>query len=298
MANNLNVGPGRKPWTDNVLLLQNYPHLNRIGKHRMSFRNNKHGIILVAVVMLIVFASVVISGVTFFIIQRFSQTGMKLSGMRALYLAQAGIHNALYNFRFRALTGTGSFSLGRTDIDAQNYFIVGGTDADFVMVDASLAAIGEAKNQTILNLTVRNANNTREVTIDRVIIQWDFSARRMREVRINGSKQWNGNLASPADCDIKDFPLDSASTIYLINGIEFDKDIGTIGYVDIEFVMLDGSSRSLRVYPASNDLNFVVRATGKTVNSNLYRSIKAEYDVLTAKITDYREISDEMLALP
>ncbi|MCK5082998.1 MAG: hypothetical protein KAR31_08850, partial [Candidatus Omnitrophica bacterium] len=162
----------------------------------------------------------------------------------------------------------------------------------------SLAAIGEAKNQTILNLTVRNANNTREVTIDRVIIQWDFSARRMREVRINGSKQWNGNLASPADCDIKDFPLDSASTIYLINGIEFDKDIGTIGYVDIEFVMLDGSSRSLRVYPASNDLNFVVRATGKTVNSNLYRSIKAEYDVLTAKITDYREISDEMLALP
>ena len=296
MANNLNVGPGRKPWADNVLLLQNYPHLNPIGKHRMSFRNNKHGIILVAAVMLIVFASVAISGVTFFIIQRFSQAGMKLSGMRALYLAQAGIHDALYDFRFQQnLTGTGSFSLGRTDIDAQNYFTVGGTEASFVMVDASAAAIGGTKNQTILNLTIENANNTRAVTIDRMIIRWDVDARWMRAIQIGGSKVWNGNLRSPANIDIKNFVLDAVPTVYSIDGIAFDKDMLAVSFVDVEFVMLDGSSRNLRVYPASNDFNFVVQATGKTISSNLYRSIQAQYDVPTATITDYREISDEML---
>ena len=261
----------------------------------MSFRN-KRGITLIAAVMLIIFASIAVLGVTFFITQRFSQNEMKLSGMRVLYLAQAGIHNALYNFRFQKnLTGTGSFGLGKTDIDGQNYFTVGGTEADFVMVDASTAVIGDTKNQTILNLTIQNANNTRAVTIDRMIIRWDVPSRKMKEIKMNGSKVWVGNQVSPADIDIKNFVLNAVPTIYPVDGIKFDKDIRAVSYVDVEFVMLDGSSRNLRVYPAANNLNFVVRVTGKTVSSNLYRSIQAQYDVFTSKITDYREIRDEIL---
>ena len=107
----------------------------------MSFPN-KRGITLVAVLMLIIFASITVSGLTIFIVQRLSQNTTQQLSTRALYLAQTGIQNALYNFRFEDLTGDGFFSLGQTNIDANNHFVVGGTSADMLMVDTSTAVLG------------------------------------------------------------------------------------------------------------------------------------------------------------
>ena len=107
----------------------------------MSFLN-KRGITLAVTVMLIVFTSIAVSGITIFIVQRLTQIEMKQFNARTLYLAQSGVHNAIYNYRFEDLTGDGYFSLGQTNIDVNNYFVVGGTAADMLMVDARSTAQG------------------------------------------------------------------------------------------------------------------------------------------------------------
>ncbi len=111
----------------------------------MSF--HKRGVTLVTSVILIVFASVSVLSTTTFIVQRFFQNRAKLRRTQSLYLAQAGVHNALYNFRYNDTLGTGYFTLGRTDIDSENYFVVGGTGADMLMVDTSLSYLGGALTQ-------------------------------------------------------------------------------------------------------------------------------------------------------
>jgi len=109
----------------------------------MPFQN-KRGITLAATVMLIIFVSIVVSGVTIFITQMYSHSQTRQQRARALYLAQAGVHDTLYNFRFEALTGDGFYSLGQTNIDTNNYYVTGGTGADLLMVDTSSSSLGGA----------------------------------------------------------------------------------------------------------------------------------------------------------
>ena len=111
----------------------------------MSF--HKRGVTLVTSVILIVFASVSVLSTTTFIVQRFSQNRAKSRRTQSLYLAQAGAHNALYNFRYNDTVANGYFSLGQTNVDTENYFIVGGTDADMLMVDTHLSYLGGALTQ-------------------------------------------------------------------------------------------------------------------------------------------------------
>lgn len=111
----------------------------------MSF--HKRGVTLVTSVILIVFASGSVLSTTTFIVQRFSQNRAKLRRTQSLYLAQAGVHNAIYNFRFNAQAGNGYFSLGQTNVDTENYFVVGGTDADMLMVDTSQSYLGGTATQ-------------------------------------------------------------------------------------------------------------------------------------------------------
>src|SRR3989338_7906218 len=105
---------------------------------------NKRGITLAASIILIVFVSISVLGVTTFIVQRFLQIRSNLRWAQSLYLAQAGIHSAFYNFRYNDSIGTGFFTFGQTDVDTANYFVVGGTDADPLMVDTSIAFLGGA----------------------------------------------------------------------------------------------------------------------------------------------------------
>ncbi len=108
---------------------------------------DQRGITLAASIILILFVSVSVLSVTTFIIQRFAQTRSKLTSSKSVYLAQAGVHSALYNFRYNDSIGTGFFTFGQTNVDTANYFVVGGTDADPLMVDTSLAYLGGALTQ-------------------------------------------------------------------------------------------------------------------------------------------------------
>jgi len=63
-------------------------------------------------------------------------------------------------------------------------------------------------------------------------------------------------------------------------------------------MMTDGSSKSLGVFMASNNYNFTLQATGKTAGADIYRTISADYNALTAKIINYREVNNEVKVTP
>lgn len=357
----------------------------------------KRGVTLVTSVILIVFASVCVLSTTSFIVQRFSQNRVKLRSVQSLYLAQAGVHKALYNFRYNDTLGTGYFTLGRTDIDSENYFVVGGTDADLLMVDTSNAylggtltvgecqAIGRAcrddcnaqrvacraqcdadrtacRDQANLNwaacraacpsgpagaacrancdairdaeralcdairtacyqdcdtarqncrdecsedqqacidgtklidVFIQNATNSRTVTIDRMIVTWQ-NARNLVEIVIDGTLVWSGSLPSPADANLSpNFTLDAVPTNYLMDYLKFSGNMSGAA-VNVQFVMSDGSAQDVAFFPASNNFNFTVKSTGKTMGSNVYRTLEARYNALTGKVVDYGEINVEI----
>jgi len=254
---------------------------------------NKKGIVLLASIMLIVFASVAILSVTTFIIQRIAQEQVYQLRVKCIYLSQAGVHNAIYWYRYNDLSANGCFSLGKTNIDANNFFVLGATDADLLMVNTSNSSIGGVGNRDLLGLTMQNATNSKTITIDRVIVTWNNAAQ-LQQIRINGTNVFTGgNLSSPANVNISNFQLNTTPTIYNINRIRFNGSmIGTT--ISIQFVMTDGSGKGLAVYPASSDYSFTVKSTGKTVGSNIYRSIQADYNALTGKITNYNEINAEI----
>ena len=251
-----------------------------------------------AAVMLIVFVSIAVLGVTTFIVQRFKQYNAEGINTSCIYLAQAGVQNALYFYRFRDLTANGYFTLGQTNIDSNNFFVLGGTDADMLMVNTSTSALGGTKNRDLLNLRMQNATGSRAITIDRMVVTWNNKSK-LQGIGINGSTSWAGNLSSPANTNITDFTLNTTPTIYNINFLRFNGDM-TGATISIQFIMTDdvGSSRSLTVFPASNNYNFTLQATGKTAGADIYRSISADYNALTAKIINYREVNNEIKPTP
>lgn len=245
--------------------------------------------------MLIIFASIAVFGVTSFIVQRLSQTQTNRLLTKTIYLAQSGIQSAIYSYRFRDISGNGYFLLGQTNIDADNFFVLGALDADLLMVDTRTSQIsgsGGYPNAELRGLRIQNATKSKTITIDRMIVTWN-NAQRLNVIRINGSNRWSKNpgFSSPADCDIVNFTLNTTPSSYAINYLRFSGNM-TGASITIQFVMTDGSSETLPVYPASQIYNFSVNSMGQTSASNIFRTIKAEYNTVTARIESYNEISE------
>ncbi|MEI6631590.1 MAG: hypothetical protein WCL25_03120 [bacterium] len=253
-------------------------------------RLNKSGITLLSAVLLIIVASVVVLSTTVFIVERLSQEKTYQLRTQCVYLAQAGIHNAVYNYRFNDLAANGYFTKGQTNIDANNFFVLGANAADALMVNTVGAAIGPP-NSDLTGLRIQNATNSNTITIDRMVVTWNNPLRTLQQIRINGSNVFNGNLASPANANITNFTLNTTPTIYNINRIRFSGNINVAGLtISIQFVMTDGSSKTLTVYPDSSNNSFIVKATGKKTGSSIYRTIQATYNAVTGRITSYNEI--------
>ena len=224
---------------------------------------------------------------------------------RCRYLAQAGAHDAIFDFRVADAAANGFFSLGQTNLDANNYFIRGGNGgnaADWLMVNTVGTALsGGGRN--VDTWPIQNANNTKTITIDRMIVSWikPLPARNLQRIRLNGTTVWTGpagGLPSPVNANITDFMLNTTPTIYPNNELRFSGSMAGATNVTIQFVVLlpDGSTRTVQVFPATNNNNFTVRSTGKMTGSNYYRTIQAEYNALTSRIIDYDEINTEITA--
>lgn len=254
-------------------------------KLHVAYRNTR-GITLVAALLLIVFVSVTVFGVSIFVVESLSQNSIKQAQLKTVDLAEAGLHHAVYFFRFRDLSGNGYFTAGQTNLDANNFFILTANMGDLLMVNRATAAIGGG-NRDLLNLRIQNATNSQTITIDRMIVTWNNN-RRLNQIRINGSNVWTGNLASPANANITNFTLNTTPTIYNVNRLRFSGSMAG-ATISVQFIMTDGSTRALTVFPASNANNFIVNSRGRISNSNINRLIRAEYNAQTGRIVDYEQ---------
>lgn len=257
---------------------------------------NKKGITLIASVILIIFAAIVVLSVSTFVIERLSQNQIYSLKAKTIYLAQAGIHKAIYDFRFRKLSGNGYLTFGQANIDANNFFVIGGSAGDLIMVDASGANLSN-NGRDLSGLTIQNATNSNTITIDRIIVTWNNN-NKLRQIRIGNSTLFNDaqGLSSPANADLSpDFTLDAVPTVYNITRLRFDADMSG-ATITIQFLMTDSTlSAVFTVFPASSaSYSFGVKSMGKTANSNLYRTIQARYNPATGKIISYDEINQSL----
>ena len=359
---------------------------------------NKAGVILLTTVLLIIVASISVYGITVFIVERLASASAQAANMQTVYLAQAGLHQALYEYRSHNLAGAGYFSLGQTDIDSSRYFVIGGNQADLLLVDTSLVVLGgeytprecrvigracrsdcvevrgtcydacnderdqcradayavyEAcvaqcpggwtgwwcRNQCTLDrtaayedcdqartdcrdqcyddyldcrsdcsdaqqdcidgnkltgITIQNVTDSQTITIDRMRVTWDNSYQ-LEQIVINNVLVWNGNVSSTADANLNpDVTLNASQTVYDIDYLQFSGTMADATTASIEFVMADGSSKTVTVYPASGTSRIAVRATGKTTDSEVYRTVVATYNTGTGTVSAMEEINEEI----
>lgn len=263
------------------------------------FPANNKGFTLATSIILIIFASTAVLSVTTFIIERLSQTEMKRVRTQALYLAQAGIHNAVYFYKSMDIAANGYFSLGQTSVDANNYFVLGATPAELLMVNTATAALTSSWTR-LSNVTIQNATDSSTIVIDRMVVNWPANGRKLKEIWINGSRLFRsgGGVSPPADANLKPgFPLSTPLSTYPIDYLLFSGSMAGVAYIDVQFLMTDGSAKTVRLYQDGvvlNKFNFTVKASGKTAGSAIYRTVRAEYNALTNKISNYDEIPDQI----
>jgi hypothetical protein len=263
----------------------------------------KKGLALIAAIMLIVFVSIAVLGLTVFIVQWFSQINSEQASLKCLYLAQAGIHDAIFEVRsshFPSFTN-GSFSLGQITVEPGETYHRGGTAADLLMVDTSDTSQG---GTDVEDLRIQKATNSASptVSIDRMVVTWSKSgqSRSLQSIRIAGSNRWTGNLSSPANADLPvNYTLTGTATVS-VDRLRFSASMNGLNSMSIQFVMTDGSTKTVSVYPDSNNCVFTIKSTGRVSGSSIYRTIAADYNLMpdsystTSRVDDIYEINTEI----
>lgn len=256
---------------------------------------SKKGMTLAAAVMLIVFASAVALSTAVFITNRLSQTTVSDLAERCLYLAQAGLHYAIYQFR-----STGTPFSGTVNIDANNYALVqstgggGGGDASYLVVNATASSLGGG-NRNLQNITLSNTGSA-TITIDRMIVTWTTTPRTLQNIQISGANVWTGNIAaSPANVDITNTSFTAGQTRPLTR-IRWNQSMNT-STMTLQCVMTDGSTTDVcTVFPrpattcVTGSGSVSVLSMGKTTGSNAYRTVEAVYNSSTEKVTSLKEV--------
>lgn len=266
---------------------------------------------MIAAIMLIVFVTIAVLGISTFIVEWFSQLNADQINTKCIYLAQAGIHDALYEVRSTHNTPTtnGYFALGLSTVDTGETYRRGGTAADLIMVDNSAAG---ANASDLIGLKIQKATNSAvPVTISRMVVTWTKTgtARRLRSIRIAGSDRWSSGsgLSSPANAVFTTPyalnpipPSTTAPTTITVDRLRFNGSMSGLTSMSIQFVMSDASTKTVAVYPATNSCQFTINSTGKVSGSNIYRTIKAIYDLTpnnystTSRIVDVEESNIEI----
>jgi len=253
---------------------------------------NERGIVLIASIMLIIFVAIAVLGTTMFLVQRLRHTVSKENNARLIDLAHAGLHGAIYMYRFFDQGApNGYFVLGPVAINANDSYRLGASPADLLMVNTTVTTAPNSNN--ITNWRLQNATNSQAITIDRMVVTWG-NAKHLRRIRIGGvNVSGSINLVSPANVNITNFTLDTTPSTYVAD-LRFSG-TGNIANttVDIQFIMTDGSSKTVRISPASKNFNFTLGSTGRITGTNMYRTIQAVYNAATGRIIDYDETNTQ-----
>lgn len=254
----------------------------------------RKGLALIAAILLIVFVSIVVLGLSTFIVGWYGQIDNTERQEHCIYNASAGIYYALYQYRNSGVLTNGTFS-----IDAANNFTVSttliGDDASSLIIDATGSYLASS-NRDVRGVTLTNSSLS-TITIDRIIVTWTGYSRTLTNIRINNSNVWNSSdSSSPADCNITNTNIYAGATANLTRVRWNSSMSGRI--ITLQFIMTDGSASPVcTVYPSPGSTctaggsTLTIKSMGKTAGSNQYRTVEATYNITTGNISDYDEIN-------
>ena len=257
----------------------------------------KKGIALVAAIMLIVFVSTAVLGLSVFIVGWYKQIDTDEREVRCVYNAMAGVNYALYNYRVSA-----ALTNGTTPIDANNNFTVstvsggggGGGAASAIIIDATHSSLTNS-NRRVSNWTIQN-NSASAITIDQITVDWQKNPKTLTSFVVNNTTRWTGSKStSPAVFSVNiSIP---ANTTYSNNRLIFNSSAAGDAGITLAFRMTDGTTTSpCTIYPAQassctqSSGSLTIKSMGKTTGSNQYRSVQATYNTTTGNVSDYDEI--------
>lgn len=237
--------------------------------------------------MLMVIVSIAVLGLSFFIIENSRNLLVKESLLKSLYLAEAGVQEAVYLHKKQRY-----FSLGEraNPVNPGETYNLSGDEAGLLMVDTRVTNILKLVNRYWVRQTYLRSAVDSDLTLTQMIITWS-NTDRLKRIRLRLKTLWNGNANSPFVYNGNNAIPYQRQNLVLI----FKKgDPATVGPVSIKFSMSDGSSKELEVYPASQQFNFTVESQGSAeLEEDLppfTTTIEAEYNAATSQIVDYKKI--------
>ncbi|MFH1504330.1 MAG: hypothetical protein ABIH08_02940 [Candidatus Omnitrophota bacterium] len=248
----------------------------------------KKSFALISAIILIVWTSIAVLGLSFFIIGNLEKLSVQESVLKSVYLAEAGVHRALYFFR-----ENGFFSLGEHIAGTNEKCVLSGDDAGLLIIDVSTTELKSKKNSCeIEKIFVRSAVDSRSPVITDVVVTWDDGSLQLKKIEIGKSKVWQGSdpAVSPANCDISDTDVDTDSEEMKLEFVFDEKPSSLI--VSIMFITQDSSSKEVEVYPASAQANFTFQSTGSAekVSPPAETIIESEYNSIISEIVGCKKI--------
>jgi len=270
---------------------------------RTSARSTRAGWLLVGLIVLISTVIIALASVTFFLTAHLRTTSLRQNQTKAIYLAQAGVMQAIYDFRFDdsliAGTDTG-FRLGeyRADTGAfgpigsfpsNNVFILGGQAADFLLAamipttfstPAAPGGCGGGTRHRLDTWTLRNVllSNTSPdgmpLSFNQMAVSWFpvVGGEGVIRVDLNGtSLDWPSSGCTPAvsgtTVTLNATQTVSPNTLWGTNRIWFaTTNMNTKTWIELAFFMSDGSTRRARYVPGSpltSSASFTVKSVGE-----------------------------------
>jgi type II secretory pathway pseudopilin PulG len=244
------------------------------------------GFTLVTVIIIVILIATVLGGMLPLIGANLSFSNMHICETQALYSAQGGVMDGIYNLR-----RNGNY-IGKSALFPENNvgYIYGQKQYNFLLLDPSASQLANA-NMDITGWTIKNVNSNNAITITDITINWtpNNANERITRIKLNNANKWNSSKPSGTKLDIANTLINKNTTIFN-NIFRFNVDM-RIKTVSVIFHLSDGSFfESLLSPPASQKLT--MKATGRVGPAGQYkkRTLEVDYEPPTAKITRWEEV--------
>ncbi len=278
-------------------------------------RQSRCGWLLVGLIVLVSAVILALAGITFFLTEHLTVTSLRQNQTKAIYLAQAGIMQAIYDFR----RGTG-ITLRSYKVDDptttpganDDQFILqpilsGNTQADLLLMSTrgnitvpfpQSNFCGAISRDRFQGWTVRNvqASGGTSLVVASFKVNWDVGTEGILRLDLNGtSVDWQ-------DATCAGFPKDTAISLASVPVANRTLNPGTRwptnrvwftsaamdskAWIDITFIMSDGFSKTVH-WDSTNAANSTADLTVKSVGEVhagffpfvLWRRVSARYRV-------------------
>lgn len=258
----------------------------------------RKGLALIAAIMLIIFVSTAVLGVSAFIAGWLRQVSAEGIEARCIYNALAGVNYAIYRYR-----DTGFLTNGTTfGIDGNNSFSFSSQPGTAVnlRINATASSLGGSGNREIRGVTLTNTSAS-PIVLSQMVIYINSGTRTLDQVNIANAPVWTtdkeiGTTQPDPPLDMVDFTI-APNTTRVINFIRWTNNFsGRIAY--LRFIMNDFSTSSIcTVYPAQPapcdttvaTAGLTIKSTGRVTGSSQLRPVQAAYSIALGSVRNYDE---------